>query len=292
MDTWGRTRSRAAHRNGPTPVPVAIDMHGRFSAIITTATASSTATSSRTTSSSARTGVWVRLRHRALGASQMTEAGRSSARRNTSPEHGERLSSALRSLLARVVRRDATGQVPFTGDTVEIAMTPRSPTTAVETPRVPHDLDAVVMRSLAKDEQRYDRPRRWTRIWHACGARRLRATGCDDAGPVGRRAATAATMIARPRVRPAHRRLPVAGPLRRRRHRAVARLAVAARAGAHHRRRARAVRSANQEQLDSNRPVAVPDVRLLQGPRCPADHAGRPESGRRAGTRRHGHVRA
>jgi len=54
-----------------------------------------------------------------------------------------------------------TGSVPFTGDTpVEIAMkhlsqVPEPPSTL--RPEVPHDLDAVVMRALAKDpEQRYD----------------------------------------------------------------------------------------------------------------------------------------
>jgi serine/threonine-protein kinase len=54
-----------------------------------------------------------------------------------------------------------TGTVPFTGDTpVEIAMKhlsqiPEPPSTL--RPEVPHDLDAVVMRALAKDpEQRYD----------------------------------------------------------------------------------------------------------------------------------------
>src|ERR671939_1301002 len=53
-----------------------------------------------------------------------------------------------------------TGKVPFTGDTpVEIAMkhlsqVPEPPSEL--RPEVPHDLDAVVMRSLAKDpDQRY-----------------------------------------------------------------------------------------------------------------------------------------
>ena len=89
-----------------------------------------------------------------------------------------------------------TGKVPFTGDApVEIAMKhlsaiPEPPSTL--RPEVPHDLDAVVMRALAKDpDQRYAlgrgdgrRPRRASPAGVAVSPR---DRGGDDAGARRRR---------------------------------------------------------------------------------------------------------
>ena len=84
-----------------------------------------------------------------------------------------------------------TGQVPFTGDTpVEIAMkhlsqVPEPPSEL--RPEVPHDLDAVVLRALAKDPDRAlpDRPRRWTPTSRASRA----------ASPVSRETEDATTQV-------------------------------------------------------------------------------------------------
>jgi eukaryotic-like serine/threonine-protein kinase len=98
------------------------------------------------------------------GASQMTEVGSIvGTAQYLSPEQARGAPVDPRSdlySLGVVIYEMLTGKVPFTGDTpVEIAMkhlsqVPKPPSEWRE--EVPHDLDAVVMRALAKDpEQRY-----------------------------------------------------------------------------------------------------------------------------------------
>ena len=105
------------------------------------------------------------------GASQMTEAGSIvGTAQYLSPEQARGAPVDPRSdlySLGIVLYEMLTGKVPFTGDTpVEIAMkhlsqVPEPPSKLRAD--VPHDLDAVVMRSLAKDpDQRTPQPRRWT----------------------------------------------------------------------------------------------------------------------------------
>ena len=99
------------------------------------------------------------------GASQMTEAGSIvGTAQYLSPEQARGAPVDPRSdlySLGIVLYEMLTGTVPFTGDTpVEIAMkhlsqVPEPPSTL--RPDVPHDLDSIVLRALAKDpEQRYD----------------------------------------------------------------------------------------------------------------------------------------
>src|SRR4029077_545789 len=172
-----------------------------------------------------------------------------------------------------------TGQVPFTGDTpVEIAMkhlsqVPEPPSRL--RPDVPHDLDAVVMRSLAKEpDQRYGSAEEMdadlARVARAVAVSRETEDAMTQVLS-GAGAATAATMIARPRAvtpppaPPSYRspgpyydyeEAPRAGSIW------PWLLAVGLIIGG-------AVGgwfpyTKIQEQLDSNRPVAVPDVTLLQ----------------------------
>ena len=106
------------------------------------------------------------------GASQMTEAGSIvGTAQYLSPEQARGAPVDPRSdlySLGIVIYEMLTGKVPFTGDApVEIAMkhlsvVPEPPSKL--RPEVPHDLDAVVMRALAKDPGRAlsTRPRRWT----------------------------------------------------------------------------------------------------------------------------------
>ena len=165
------------------------------------ATGSSTATSSRTTSSSARDG---RLKVTDFGiarsgASQMTEAGSIvGTAQYLSPEQARGAPVDPRSdlySLGIVLYEMLTGAVPFTGDTpVEIAMkhlsqVPEPPSTL--RPDVPHDLDAVVMRALAKDpEQRYASAEEMdadlARVARGVSVSR-RDRGRDDPGALGRR---------------------------------------------------------------------------------------------------------
>ena len=99
------------------------------------------------------------------GASQMTEAGSIvGTAQYLSPEQARGAPVDPRSdlySLGIVLYEMLTGQVPFTGDApVEIAMKhlsaiPEPPSKL--SPEVPHDLDAIVMRALAKDpDQRYE----------------------------------------------------------------------------------------------------------------------------------------
>jgi beta-lactam-binding protein with PASTA domain/predicted Ser/Thr protein kinase len=164
----GRTLKELLVRNGPTPIPIAIDYARQILGALAFAH---------------RNGIIHRdiKPHNIIvgrdgrlkvtdfgiarsGASQMTEAGSIvGTAQYLSPEQARGAPVDPRSdlySLGIVMYEMLTGKVPFTGDTpVEIAMTHLSqipdPPSKLR-PEVPHDLDAVVMRALAKNpEQRY-----------------------------------------------------------------------------------------------------------------------------------------
>jgi serine/threonine-protein kinase len=164
----GRTLKELLIRNGPTPIPIAIDYARQILGALSFAH---------------RNGIIHRdiKPHNIIvgpdgrlkvtdfgiarsGASQMTEAGSIvGTAQYLSPEQARGAPVDPRSdlySLGIVLYEMLTGKVPFTGDTpVEIAMkhlsqVPEPPSKL--RPDVPHDLDAVVMRSIAKDpDQRY-----------------------------------------------------------------------------------------------------------------------------------------
>ncbi len=165
----GRTLKELLIRNGPTPVPIAIDYARQILGALSFAH---------------RNGIIHRdiKPHNIIvgpdgrlkvtdfgiarsGASQMTEAGSIvGTAQYLSPEQARGAPVDPRSdlySLGIVLYEMLTGQVPFTGDTpVEIAMKHLSqvpePPSKLRPDVVPHDLDAVVMRALAKDpDQRY-----------------------------------------------------------------------------------------------------------------------------------------
>src|SRR5579885_1907194 len=164
----GRTLKELLVRNGPTPIPIAVDYARQILGALAFAH---------------RNGIVHRdiKPHNIVvgpdgrlkvtdfgiarsGASQMTEAGSIvGTAQYLSPEQARGAPVDPRSdlySLGIVLYEMLTGKVPFTGDTpVEIAMKhlsqiPEPPSKL--RPQVPHDLDAVVMRAIAKDpDQRY-----------------------------------------------------------------------------------------------------------------------------------------
>ena len=164
----GRTLKELLVRNGPTPIPIAIDYARQILGALAFAH---------------RNGIVHRdiKPHNIVvggdgrlkvtdfgiarsGASQMTEAGSIvGTAQYLSPEQARGAPVDQRSdiySLGIVLYEMLTGKVPFTGDTpVEIAMKhlsqiPEPPSKL--RPEVPHDLDAIVMRALAKEpEGRY-----------------------------------------------------------------------------------------------------------------------------------------
>src|SRR5579862_3171171 len=164
----GRTLKELLVRNGPTPVPIAIDYARQILGALAFAH---------------RNGIVHRdiKPHNIVvgrdgrlkvtdfgiarsGASQMTEAGSIvGTAQYLSPEQARGAPVDPRSdlySLGIVLYEMLTGKVPFTGDTpVEIAMkhlqSTAEPPSSLR-PEVPRELDAVVMRAIAKDpEQRY-----------------------------------------------------------------------------------------------------------------------------------------
>src|SRR6195256_1227898 len=283
----GRTLKELLVRNGPTPIPIAIDYARQILGALAFAH---------------RNGIIHRdiKPHNIVvggdgrlkvtdfgiarsGTSQMTEAGSIvGTAQYLSPEQARGAPVDPRSdlySLGIVLYEMLTGNVPFTGDTpVEIAMKhlsqiPEPP--SKQRPDVPHDLDAVVMRALAKEpDQRYGS----TEEMDADLARVARgvavAPETEEAmtqvlSGVG--APSAQTMITRPRaVAP-----PPAPPVYRSpgsyydyeeppRGRSfwpwllALALVVAGATGGWF------LYTKIQTQLDNNRPVAVPDVRLVQ----------------------------
>ena len=164
----GRTLKELLVRNGPTPIPIAIDYARQILGALSFAH---------------RNGIIHRdiKPHNIIvgsdgrlkvtdfgiarsGASQMTEAGSIvGTAQYLSPEQARGAPVDPRSdlySLGIVLYEMLTGKVPFSGDTpVEIAMkhlsqVPEPPSKL--RPELPHDLDAVIMRALAKDpDQRY-----------------------------------------------------------------------------------------------------------------------------------------
>ena len=283
----GRTLKELLVRNGPTPVPIAIDYARQILGALSFAH---------------RNGIIHRdiKPHNIVvggdgrlkvtdfgiarsGASQMTEAGSIvGTAQYLSPEQARGAPVDPRSdlySLGIVLYEMLTGNVPFTGDTpVEIAMKhlsqiPEPPSKL--RPEVPHDLDAVVMRALAKEpDQRYGS----TEEMDADLARVARgvavAPETEDAmtqvlSGVG--ATTAQTMITRPRAvapPPAPPSYRTPGPYydyeEPPRGRSIwpwllaLGLIIAGAIGGWF------LYTKIQQQLDNNRPVAVPDVRLMQ----------------------------
>jgi serine/threonine-protein kinase len=282
----GRTLKELLVRNGPTPVPIAIDYARQILSALSFAH---------------RNGIVHRdiKPHNIVvggdgrlkvtdfgiarsGTSQMTEVGSIvGTAQYLSPEQARGAPVDPRSdlySLGVVLYEMLTGTVPFSGDTpVEIAMkhlsqVPKPPSEI--RPEVPHDLDAVVMRALAKDPaQRYGSAEEMdadlARV--ARGVAVSRET--EDAMTQvlsGAGVASAQTMVTRPRA--------VAPPAPPAYHapgsyyeepppgRSIwpwliaLGLIIAGALGGWF------LYTKIQDQLDKNKPVAVPDVRLLARP--------------------------
>ena len=167
----GRTLKDLLIRNGPTPIPIAIDYARQILSALKRP--SRTGTESSTGDIKPHNIVVGGDGRRNVtdfgiarsGATQMTEAGSIvGTAQYLSPEQARGAPVDPRSdlySLGIVLYEMLTGEVPFTGDApVEIAMKhlsaiPEPPSNI--RPEVPHDLDAVVLRALAKNpDQRYD----------------------------------------------------------------------------------------------------------------------------------------
>ena len=164
----GRTLKELLVRNGPTPIPVSIEYARQILGALAFAHRNGIVhrdikPHNIVVGSDGRLKV-TDFGIARSGASQMTEAGSIvGTAQYLSPEQARGASVDPRSdlySLGIVLYEMLTGHVPFTGDTpVEIAMKHLSlapePPSALR-PEVPHNLDAVVMRALAKDpDQRY-----------------------------------------------------------------------------------------------------------------------------------------
>src|SRR5437660_1245381 len=151
---------------------------------------------------------------RAGAASQMTEAGSIvGTAQYLSPEQAKGTAVDQRSdiySLGIVLYELLTGSVPFTGDTpVEIAMKHISETPAPPSsvrPDVPHDLDLVVTRALAKDPaDRYQSAEEMDADLERLGRGAAVSAETEESAtqimraPTGPMSATAATMIVPPR---------------------------------------------------------------------------------------------
>src|SRR5438105_3011113 len=164
----GRTLKELLVRNGPTPIPIAVDYARQILGALGFAHRKGIVHGD-IKPHNVVVGRDGRLKVTDFGiarsgASQMTEAGSIvGTAQYLSPEQARGAAVDARSdlySLGIVLYEMLTGQVPFTGDApVEIAMKhlqsiPEPPSRLRH--EVPHDLDAVVMRAIAKDpEQRY-----------------------------------------------------------------------------------------------------------------------------------------
>jgi serine/threonine-protein kinase len=164
----GRTLKELLVKNGPTPVPIAIDYARQILGALSFAHRNGIVhrdikPHNIVVGSDGRLKV-TDFGIARSGTSQMTEAGSIvGTAQYLSPEQARGAPVDPRSdlySLGIVLYEMLTGKVPFTGDTpVEIAMKHLSqvpdPPSKLR-PNIPHDLDAIVMRALAKDpEQRY-----------------------------------------------------------------------------------------------------------------------------------------
>jgi eukaryotic-like serine/threonine-protein kinase len=164
----GRTLKELLVRNGPTPVPIAVDYARQILSALAFAHRNGIVhrdikPHNIVVGSDGRLKV-TDFGIARSGASQMTEAGSIvGTAQYLSPEQARGAPVDPRSdlySLGIVLYEMLTGHVPFSGDTaVEIAMkhlssVPKPPSELRES--IPHDLDAVVMRALAKEpDQRY-----------------------------------------------------------------------------------------------------------------------------------------
>src|SRR4051794_4729125 len=282
----GRTLKELLARNGPTPVPIAIDYSRQILGALAFAH---------------RNGIVHRdiKPHNIVvgpdgrlkvtdfgiarsGASQMTEAGSIvGTAQYLSPEQARGAPVDPRSdlySLGIVLYEMLTGHVPFTGDTaVEIAMkhlsaVPKPPSELREA--IPHDLDAVVMRALAKEsDQRYGSAEEMDADL-ARVARGVAVSSKTEEAMTqvlsGAGVAAAPTMVTRPRLvtpppaPPAYRSpgyydYEEPPPSRRIWPWLLGALAIGVLAVAGY-----LLYDQVQDQLNANKPVAVPDVRLLQ----------------------------
>jgi serine/threonine-protein kinase len=282
----GRTLKELLIRNGPTPVPIAIDYARQIIGALAFAHRNGIVhrdikPHNIVVGSDGRLKV-TDFGIARSGASQMTEAGSIvGTAQYLSPEQARGAPVDPRSdlySLGIVVYEMLTGKVPFTGDTpVEIAMkhlsaVPDPPSELRE--GIPHELDAVVMRALAKDpEQRYGSAEEMDADL-ARVARGVAVSPRTEEAMTqvlsGAGMAAAPTMVTRPRAvappAPPVYRSP--GPYydyeepppgRRIWPWLLGLLAIVVLAGAGF-----LLYDQIQDQLKANEPVAVPDVRLLQ----------------------------
>jgi eukaryotic-like serine/threonine-protein kinase len=211
----GRTLKELLVRNGPTPVPIAIDYARQILGALAFAHRGGIVHRDiKPHNIVVRKDGRLKVTDFGIarsGASQMTEAGSIvGTAQYLSPEQARGAPVDARSdlySLGIVLYEMLTGEVPYTGDApVEIAMkhltaVPEPPSKL--RPDVPHDLDAIVMRALAKDpEQRYGSAEEMD----ADLARVARGVAVSQKTEeamtqvlAGAGAATAATMITRPR---------------------------------------------------------------------------------------------
>src|SRR5207253_2660870 len=211
----GRTLKELLVRNGPTPVPIAIDYARQILGALAFAHRGGIVHRDiKPHNIVVRKDGRLKVTDFGIarsGASQMTEAGSIvGTAQYLSPEQARGAPVDARSdlySLGIVLYEMLTGKVPYTGDApVEIAMkhltaVPDPPSKL--RPDVPHDLDAIVMRALAKDpEQRYGSAEEMD----ADLARVARGVAVSQKTEealtqvlAGAGAATAATMVTRPR---------------------------------------------------------------------------------------------
>ncbi|HZQ66487.1 MAG TPA: Stk1 family PASTA domain-containing Ser/Thr kinase [Gaiellaceae bacterium] len=211
----GRTLKELLVRNGPTPVPIAIDYARQILGALAFAhRAGIVHRDIKPHNIVVRKDGRLKVTDFGIarsGASQMTEAGSIvGTAQYLSPEQARGAPVDARSdlySLGIVLYEMLTGKVPYTGDApVEIAMkhltaVPDPPSKL--RPDVPHDLDAIVMRALAKDpEQRYSSAEEMD----ADLARVARGVAVSQKTEeamtqvlAGAGATTAATMVTRPR---------------------------------------------------------------------------------------------
>jgi serine/threonine-protein kinase len=283
----GRTLKELLVRNGPTPVPIAIDYARQILGALAFAHRNGIVhrdikPHNIVVGSDGRLKV-TDFGIARSGASQMTEAGSIvGTAQYLSPEQARGAPVDPRSdlySLGIVLYEMLTGKVPFTGDTpVEIAMKHLShvpdPPSKLRS-GVPHDLDAVVMRALSKEpDQRYGSAEEMdadlARVARGVAVSRVTEDALTQVLSGAAATSAAATMVQRPRTaiapppappvyRPAGSYYEEPPPGRSIWPWLLALgLIIAGAIGGWF------LYTKIQDQLNSNKPVAVPDVLLLQ----------------------------
>jgi eukaryotic-like serine/threonine-protein kinase len=210
----GRTLKELLVRNGPTPIPIAIDYARQILSALSFAHRGGIVHRDiKPHNIVVRKDGRLKVTDFGIarsGASQMTEAGSIvGTAQYLSPEQARGAPVDQRSdlySLGIVIYEMLTGKVPFTGDApVEIAMkhlnaVPEPPSKL--RPEIPHDLDAIVMRALAKEpEQRYASAEEMDADLARVARGVAVSEKTEDAMThvlAGAGAATAATMVTRP----------------------------------------------------------------------------------------------